>query len=184
MNNSWDSYAHYKQNINWKEIFIKEYKEKYISKHIVELYHILQNFLSNYKKTAYFGNVTIDNTEIIDREIEILDLNPEATFKANNLQKEEILITQAKYIEGKTLKDYEDEIGKKRINIICQNITKDLERKTSIVFTDMYWVTSNNIKINIKWNTAKLIVTDISCNIKNLYHTEKNALLLNEMKKQ
>ena len=49
------------------------------------------------------------------------------------------------------------------------------------MFTDMYGITPNNIKVQIKGNTAKLIITDISCNIKHLYYTGKNAVLLNEL---
>lgn len=100
------------------------------------------------------------------------------------MDKQSLLITHPEYIPGKTLKEYENEIGKMRIDILCNNITQDIQRKSGILFTDMYGITPNNIKVQIEGTTAKLIITDISCNIKYLYQTGKNALLLDTLAKE
>jgi hypothetical protein len=55
---------------------------------------------------------------------------------------------------------------------------------TQVHFTDMNWITPNNIKIHIKENTADLTVTDISCSIKNFFNTEKNAVVLDTLGKK
>lgn len=181
INNAWDCYDYYVEKIHEHTIFIKEYDNNYISKHILELYHTLQKSLSSYKKEIYLGECSLEGKKIDKREIIILDLSPEEIYEASTLNKKTILITYPKYIPGKTLKEYENEIGKTRIQILCDNITQDLQRKSGILFTDMYGITPNNIKVQIKENIAILIITDISCNIKHLYQTGKNALLLEQL---
>lgn len=55
---------------------------------------------------------------------------------------------------------------------------------SKVKFIDMYGVVPINVKIHIKNNTAELIVTDISCNIKNFFHCEKNAVILDNLFKE
>jgi hypothetical protein len=77
MNNSGDAYAYYTETIHGQEIFTKEYDKKYISRHILELYHTLQQSVSSYKKEIYFGECTLEGKKIDQREISILSLSPQ-----------------------------------------------------------------------------------------------------------
>ncbi len=183
MNTSGDTSAYYTETINNKEIFTKEYNTNYINKHMLELYHALQHNMSSYKKEIYLGDTILDGEKIEKREISIIKLDTKWIYEASTLHKKNILITNPTYIPGKTLEEYENDIGKTRVHILCNNITQDIERKSGIMFTDMYGITPNNIKVHIKNHTAKLIITDISCNIHHVYHTGKNAVILDTLKK-
>jgi hypothetical protein len=73
-----DSCRYYSEHIKDKEIFFKEHKENYISKIILEMYHILHHHMSGKdKKGVYFGDIIIDGQKIDTRNIKILDLDPQ-----------------------------------------------------------------------------------------------------------
>ncbi len=185
MNYNWDSYDCYKENIWDKERFFKEHKKERIGKSILELYHTLHHSLSNQSKEVYFWDAILENKKIEKRKIQILDLDPKGVYEATHIQdRKDIIITNPKYIPGKVLQDYEHELGKERIQMICNAITRDIEMKTKLKFIDMYGVTSNNVKIHINENIAELIVTDISCNIRSLFYTWKNAIILDNIQKE
>jgi len=42
----------------------------------------------------------------------------------------------------------------------------------------MYGVVPINVKVHIKDGNTELIVTDISCNIRNFFYSGKNAVIL------
>jgi hypothetical protein len=48
----------------------------------------------------------------------------------------------------------------------------------------MYGIAPINVKIHIKDGNVELIVTDISCNIKNFFYTGKNAVILDTLGKK
>ena len=181
----WDAYNYYVENIGGKELFFKEHKKERISKNILELYHTLHHSLTHQDKEVYFWDTTIEGKKIDRRKIHILDLDPNEIYEVTNIEnKENIILTNPAYIQGNTLQEYESEISKERVRMICDAITRNIEMKTKLKFTDMYWVTPNNIKVHIKDTTAELIVTDISCNIKNFFHTGKNIIILDEIQKK
>lgn len=182
MQNSGDANNYYTENISNKEIFTKEYKQEHIYKYILEAYHTLHQYMAIKEKEVYFGDLTIDGQKIDTRKINILDLNPRWIYETSNIEtKESLLITNPTYISGKTLKDYEIQLWKETNQRICDAITRYIETLTKINFTDMYGVSPINVKIDIQDNTAQLIVTDISCNIKNFFHSGKNAVILDEL---
>ncbi|EKD24823.1 MAG: hypothetical protein ACD_80C00148G0001 [uncultured bacterium (gcode 4)] len=180
--NRGDSHRCYTENIWDKENFFKEYKKKHISKAILEIYHTLHQYMSTKDTEVYFGDITLDGEIINKRNIKILNLDPKSIYESTEIEtKNSILITNPTYIEGKTLKDYEDQLWKNTTQCICDAITRYIETLTKVKFTDMYGVTPNNIKIHIKDNNAELIITDISCNIRNFFHSGKNAVALDEL---
>ena len=183
--NSGDAHTYYVENIGNKEIFSKEYKKERTEKIALEIYHLLHHYMSTKNKDAYFGDTILDGTIIDNRNISILDLDFQWIYEATNTKnKEEILITNPTYIPGKTLKDYEDQLWKEKTQQICDAITRYIEMISKVKFIDMYGVVPINVKIHIKNNTAELIVTDISCNIKNFFHCEKNAVILDNLFKE
>ncbi len=181
-----DSCRYYSEQMKDKEIFFKEYKENHINKTILEVYHILHHHMSEKDKNGiYFGDIIIDGQTIDTRNIKILDLDPQWIYEANEIEtKDDILITNPTYIPGKTLKDYEDQLWKSTIQHICEAITKHIETITKVNFTDMYGIAPINVKIHIKDGNVELIVTDISCNIKNFFYTGKNAVILDTLGKK
>ena len=181
-----DSCRYYSEQIKDKEIFFKEHKENYINKTILEMYHTLHHHMSKHDKNGvYFGDIIIDGQKIDTRNIKILDLDPEWVYEANEIEtKDDILITNPIYVPGKTLKDYQDQIEKRTIENICDAITRYIELITQVRFTEMNCITPNNIKLHIKGNIAELIVTDISCSIRNFFYAEKNAVVLDKLHKK
>ncbi|HBB03952.1 TPA: hypothetical protein DCZ39_03560 [Patescibacteria group bacterium] len=60
---------------------------------------------------VYFGDITLDGEIINKRNIKILNLDPKSIYESTEIEtKNSILITNPTYIEGKTLKDYEDQL--------------------------------------------------------------------------
>jgi hypothetical protein len=111
MQESGDSYRYYVENIGGKESFFKEYRKNHIGKTILEIYHILHNYVSKQEKEVYFGDIAIKGKNIDTRKIKILELDTQGIHKTTDLQtKTPLLITNPRYIAGKTLKDYEEEI--------------------------------------------------------------------------
>jgi hypothetical protein len=181
----WDAYNYYVESIGDKKLFFKEHRKERISKGILELYHTLHHSLTHQDKEVYFWDAKIEGKKIDTRKIHILDLDPKWIYEATNIEnKEDVIVTNPKYIPGKILQEYESEIGKERVSMICDAITRSIEMKTKLKFTDMYWVTPNNIKVHIKDTTAELIVTDISCNIKNFFHTGENVIILDTLQEE
>ncbi|MCF7834939.1 hypothetical protein K9M48_02690 [Candidatus Gracilibacteria bacterium] len=176
-----DATKYYSKTILGEKRFIKEFEPEYLSQDRIQSYHIIHKYLSKYTKDVYFGDIEIDGKKIENRKINILSLDPKLVFSKKNKKGKDIIITNSEYIEGKTLEDYRDQIGDNIINSICDAITKYIQQLTGIEFTDMYGVTPINIKINIKDGTAYLVVTDISCNIRNLFYTGKNIIKIQEL---
>lgn len=181
---NWDCINFFTEEIQWEKKFIKEFDEEYLSEDTLKDYHILHTYLGKYEKDVYFGDIEIDWEKIDNRNIRILPLDQELISTQENKKWEFIIKTIAEYIEWKTLEYYRDKIWKDVINQISDSITRRISQLTWIEFTDMYWVKPINIKINIKDWTAYLIVTDISCNIKNLFYTWKNILKIKELAKK
>lgn len=180
--NNGDSYRYYVENIGDKEVFFKEYKKWHITKTTLEIYHTLHHHLAKKEKEVYFNDIVVDGRRIERRKIKILDLDPEWIYETNNIEtKKDILITTPIYISWKTLKDYEDQVWEKTIQNICDAIGRYIETISKVSFGDMYGVAPINVKIHIKDHTAELIVTDMSCNIKNFFYSGKNAVILNNL---
>lgn len=180
-----DFYRYYAENIGGKEVFFKEYKKWHINKTTLEIYHTLHHHLAKQEKEVYFGDVVLDWNTIERRNIKILDLDPEWIYEINDIEtKKDILITTPIYIPWKTLKDYEDQIGPRTTQHICEAIERYIEMLSKVSFSDMYGVAPINVKVQIKDHTAELIVTDISCNIKNFFYSGKNAVILDNLFKE
>lgn len=174
-----DAYNYYVENIGDKEIFVKEYRKDHIAKTVLEVYHTLHHYMSKKEKKVYFGERFLDGQTIDTRTIKILDLDPQWVYEANDREsKQRTFITNPTYIPGKTLQEYEDQLWKNTIQCICDAITKYIETITKVNFTDMYGVVPINVKVHIKDGNAELIVTDISCNIRNFFYSGKNAVIL------
>ena len=184
-NQSGDAYKFYTENIGGQEIFFKEYKNDYIGKTILEVYHTLHNYVSSKTKEVYFGDITLDGKKIEKRNIRILRLDPKEIHEATEIStKVPILITNPPYIPGKTLQEYEDQLWSNIIRSICDAISKHIEMITKVKFTDMYGVAPINVKVHIKDNNVELIVTDMCCSIKNFFYSGKNAVILDNLIKE
>jgi len=179
-----DCIKYYSEIISWEKRFIKEFNPEYLSKDSIESYHILHKHLSNYEKDVYFGDIIINWIKIDNRKIKILCLDSLQISTEKNENWKEIIKTNNQYIEWDTLEDYRDHLWDIVVNSISDSITRYIQQLTWINFTDMYWVKPINIKINIKNWIAYLTVTDISCNIKNLFYVWKNIIKIQEIIKK